>query len=76
MTKKIITLAKQLEFKTSEEYMDYCIDTYLNGNFGQCREQFIYLSKDDKKKFITYIYNSQMLTVDKNRVFTFYFNLL
>lgn len=29
--KKLITLAKELDFKTEQEYFDYMIDTHING---------------------------------------------
>lgn len=54
MAKKLITLAKELDFKTEHEYFDYMIDSYINGQFGQCRNLFYALRKEDKKAFIRY----------------------
>lgn len=66
--KKLITLAKELDFNTSIEYFDYCIDSHINGNLGQCKNLFKAMKKEDKKELIQYIDNTEI----KN----FYFNLL
>lgn len=69
--KKLTTLAKELEFKTENEYFDYMIASHINGNFTQCRELFNAMKKEDKKKFIVYVDNSY---TDK-KIRDFYFDL-
>jgi len=70
---KLITLAKKLDFTTETEYFDYCITSWFNGSFSQCKELFAAMTKADKKALINYIkgcydYNHE--------VETFYLNLL
>lgn len=52
---KIITLARKLDFTTETEYFDYCINSYLNGNYSQCKELFKAMTKADRKNLIEYI---------------------
>jgi len=73
MTKKLLTLAKQLDFRNEIEYFDYCINSYFNGNFSQCKELFFSMKGKDRKELITYI---QGCYDYKSNVETFYFNLL
>ena len=70
---KLLTLAKKLDFTQETEYFDYCINSWFNGNFSQCRELFKAMNKADKRNLITYIrgcYDYQ------HEVLTFYINLL
>ena len=52
---KLITLAKRLEFTRETQYFDYCIDSWFNGNFSQCRELFKAMTKADRERLIKYI---------------------
>lgn len=52
MKKKLITLAKELDFTTENEYFDYLIDCYMNGNFSSCRRLFADMKKEDQKRAI------------------------
>jgi len=70
---KLIKLANQLEFNTETQYFDYCIDSYHNGNFNQCKELFNAMTKADKKRLIQYIKGCYDYT---HPVETFYFNLI
>jgi len=72
MKKKLITLAKELDFTYESEYFDYLIDSYINGNLSQCKELFNAMEKDSQKQFILYLKNG--FGLDKE--FYFYFNLL
>jgi len=72
MAKKTITLAKELEFNTENEYFDYMIDSHVNGNFTQCRNLFNAMKKEDRKIFIMYISDREELKAIRN----FYFELL
>jgi hypothetical protein len=70
---KLLTLAKKLDFTTETEYFDYCLNSYFNGNFSQCKELFKAMSKTDRKALLTYIkgcYDHQ------HEVYTFYLNLI
>jgi hypothetical protein len=70
---KLLTLAKKLDFTQETEYFDYCINSWFNGNFSQCKELFKAMAKTDRQHLITYIrgcYDYQ------HEVLTFYINLL
>ena len=70
--KKLITLAKELDFTNVTDYFDYLIDSHINGNFSQCRNLFNEMSRADQKRFISYVSTYSKLT----DVYDFYFNLL
>lgn len=70
---KLLTLAKRLDFSSEVEYFDYCINSYFNGNFSQCRELFAAMNKANRKGLIRYISGCYD---HKHEVQTFYFNLL
>ena len=58
--KKLITLAKELDFTTEIEYFDYCIDSHINGNLIQCEDLFEAMKKQDRLALIKYIDNSEI----------------
>jgi len=68
--KKLINLAKELDFSTEEEYFDYMIDSHFNGNFEQCRKLIFVLCWRDRIKALSYI-----LELDKI-AFVFYTDYL
>ena len=69
--KKLLTLAKELDFNQEFEYFDYCIDSFINGNRSQCRKLFNDMKHEDKKDLITHCKNTEYPVIG-----TFYFNLL
>lgn len=69
MKKKLITLAKELDFNTEQAYFDYLIDSHINGNFSQCRNLFSEMRQSDQKSFLYYCKGLK-------KVFDFYFDLL
>jgi hypothetical protein len=71
--KKLITLAKELDFTTEQEYFEYMIDSYVNGCFSQCKNLFNEMSKADQKQFLLYMRNENDTLV---RIYDYYFNLL
>ena len=73
--KKLITLAKELDFNNEVEYFDYCIDSHINGNFTQCKDLFKAMKKEDKKAFISYL-NGQAQYNGLLQTRNFYFELL
>ena len=70
---KNLTLAKRLDFSSETEYFDYCINSWFNDNFSQCKELFASMTKNDRKGLIKYIKGCYDYT---HEVETFYFNLL
>lgn len=70
---KLLTLAKRLDFTTETEYFDYCIDSWFNGNFSQCKKLFADMAKADRKNLIEYIRGCYDYT---HEVEKFYFGLL
>ena len=72
MAKKLLTLAKELEFKTAEQYFEYCIESHINGQLQQCKDLFNAMNKADKKQCLNYI----MANYRYSEQYKFYFNLL
>ena len=72
MKKKLITLAKEMDFNTESEYFDYLIECHINGSFLQCKRLFAEMRKEDQKALITYIDEYSTEKAIRN----FYFNLL
>jgi len=69
MKKKLITLARELDFSTETEHMDYLIDCHINGNFTQCRRLFAEMRREDQKKLLYHC-------AGFSRTYEFYFELL
>lgn len=53
--KKLITLAKEMDFTTSQDYLNYITLSHINGNFSQCKRLFNEMKKADKIEFIEFI---------------------
>ena len=70
---KLLTLAKKLDFSSENEYFDYCVDSWFNGQLGQCKSLFKAMTKSDQKRLIQYIKGCYDYT---HEVEKFYFNLL
>lgn len=49
---KIETLLKEYEKEYPSEYYDIIIESYENGNFDQCIEQFNRMKEYDQKTFL------------------------
>lgn len=52
VSQKTIT---SLDFKTLEEYYQYILDSYINGNLMQVENLITEFSKNQKKDFITWL---------------------
>lgn len=52
MKKKLITLAKEYDFKETEEYLNYIVGSYINGNIDQAKELFGQMKKENQKDFL------------------------
>jgi len=74
MKKKLITLAKELDFNSETEYFDYLIESHVNGQFSQCRRLFSEMKKEDQKTFVRHITQHDFDGIGE--VYDFYFNLL
>lgn len=72
MKKKLLTLAKEMDFSTEVEYFNYLIECHTNGNFESCKRLFSEMRKEDQKVFIKYVDDSFTEKAIRN----FYFNLL
>ena len=68
--KNLKTLAKQLDFKNDADYFEYCIESYINGNFQQCKKLFKDMHKKDRVSLLRYIDE----TADRN-TYKFYAEL-
>ena len=58
---KIETLLKRYEMEYPSEYYDMIVESYENGNFDQCIEEFNAMKEYDQKTFL--------LNVDQGRIF-------
>ena len=72
---KLITLAKKLDFTTEEDYFNYCRDSYVNGNFSQCKDLFKAMTREDRKRLVYYLRTDEKESVDQ-KAYEFYFDLL
>lgn len=70
---KLLTLAKNLDFQTENDYLYYCIDSYFNGNLSQCKDLFKAMEKKDKKQLISLVKANFSENIG---IYNFYFNLL
>ena len=52
MKKKLITLAKELDFETDVRYFEYIIESLINGQRQQVRDLFNDLSNYEKSHFL------------------------
>jgi hypothetical protein len=55
MKKSLARLAHELDFETGHDYFEYCLSSYINGNFNQCKELFKAMIKNDQKAFLRYM---------------------
>lgn len=44
-------------YKDIEEYFNYILESFINGNFKQTKELFKKLNKEQREKFINYLDN-------------------
>lgn len=55
MAKNLNTLAKELDFQFPEQYFEYCVESFINGQRSQCKSLFNKMKKEDKHGLIDYI---------------------
>lgn len=58
ITKKLL---KDFQFQEIDNYFEYIIDTYTNGQFKQMKELISKLSKQQKKDFVIFLLNDENL---------------
>ena len=44
-----------LGFKSNDQYYAYCVESYINGQFSQCKALWNQLPHDNKHELIAYI---------------------
>lgn len=54
-TSNALILAKEMDFEYADDYFDYIVDSYVNGQKSQCKKLFNELNKIGKKDAILYI---------------------
>ena len=64
---------KAYGFKDMQEYYDMIVDSKINGQIEQCREQFNSCNKEQKKEFLSYLADE---TERENNGNTVYYQLL
>ena len=60
--KKLLTLAKELDFTTEHEYFDYIISSEINGQRSQVRKLISEMKRSDQ---ITFVYYAECTTEKK-----------
>lgn len=53
--KKLINLAKELDFETEEEYFDYMINSWHNGQLQQCKKLMKDMCYNDRVRAMAYM---------------------
>jgi hypothetical protein len=53
-------LFKGLEFSNKEQYYNYCIESYFNGQFTQCKELFNDMPHEYKHEFIDWMKGNEI----------------
>lgn len=71
-TKTALKRAKELDFTTENEFFDYMIESYENGQITQCKSLFGSINYTDRKTFIMYLSDIE----EYKEVRNFYFQLL
>jgi len=56
--KKLINLAKEHDFETEEQYLDYILESEINGQQQQVRELYKAMSYDDRNYFFETYYKN------------------
>lgn len=69
--KKLLTLAKELDFENEDQYFDYISESFMNGQFTQCKSLFFRMKKEDRKLFLRYLHVNYDLAK-----YDYFFNLL
>jgi len=52
MKKRLKTLAKELGFNSENEYLEYIVQSFVNGQKSQCLDLFNAMSHNNKNHFI------------------------
>ncbi|OQB39701.1 MAG: hypothetical protein BWY04_01536 [candidate division CPR1 bacterium ADurb.Bin160] len=73
-TKSALKMAKSLDFCSIDEFYNYLIDSYILGQFSQCRRLFTELSKEGRKNFL--LWGKHAYAMCGTDVYNFYINLL
>jgi hypothetical protein len=73
--KALKTLIKAYEFKTEDQYFEYCINSYLNGNMMQAKKLFLAMKKEDRKRFIL-SYTEYYDNPSQQESYKFFINLI
>ena len=63
-------LIKSYELETKEQYFDMCIESVINGQRTQAKEQFKSMPKENRKEMVKYVAENY------NEYFNFFFNEL
>jgi len=71
MKKKLETLAKEYDFSNPEEYLDYIIESWINGQKTQCLELYKALRTEDKEFFL-FEYQTHCKSMDMLKMFVKY----
>ena len=66
--KKLINLAKELDFETEYDYYNYIIDSSINGQPQQVKQLYNDMSRKDRDYFINIYLNDEVTSSIKKRI--------
>jgi hypothetical protein len=73
-------LLKTYGFQYQEIYFDMCIESYINGQKTQAKEQYMAMPREKRKLMISYLlydYSYVAFDLENNKeLYHFFFNLL
>ena len=64
--KKLLTLAKELDFTAEWQYYQYIIDSWYNGQKTQALKLYNQMKKEDRKEFLNSI--DETMTTNSNEL--------
>lgn len=57
-------LLKEYEYTSEADYYDMVLTSYINGQMEQAKRQFLQMRKCDRVKFLTYLVNEYIYSVN------------
>lgn len=73
--KTLQTLANELDFSHTSDYWNYIVDSYINGQFNQCKNLFNAMRKKDQKLFMNWLRWGELEPYLKKEIDNFFTDL-
>ena len=69
-------LLKTYSLNSDQQYFEIIVESYINGQLSQAREQFNAMSKDYKKQFVKSSLTFWQNGLTQNQILNFFFPLI